>query len=225
MFTLTPRLMMIAGMLTKGKTLADVGTDHAYLPVYAFKNGLCPFAFAGDINRGPLENAKATVEKYGVGDKISLILSPGLDNFPANCAETVVIAGMGGEQIADIVDAAQWLKKPDVTLIVQPMTMHEKCRKSLADMGFKCVQTRYAKEGRRLYVAEKYVYSPPCRIDDVTAYVGSALSDPDPLAKEYVQSRVKKLKQMIAGMSGSNRMKSDREYCEYLLGKIRINEK
>ena len=200
LLTLTPRLQMIAAMLPVGKSLADVGTDHAYLPVYAVANGICPSAFAGDINQGPLDNAKATVKKYGVSDKISLVLSPGLDNFPVRCADTVVIAGMGGEQIADIAAAASWLKSPDITLIVQPMTMHEKCRVSLADTGFKCIDTKYAKEGRHIYVAEKYAYSPPCGIDDVTAYIGYAAESNEPLAGEYLQSRIKKLRQMIAGM-------------------------
>ena len=157
---LTPRLQAIADLVPPGSRLADVGTDHAYLPVYLTTTGLCPSAIAGDIVPGPLDNARRTVEKYGVSDKVTTLLSPGLEAFPPHCADAVVIAGMGGDQIAHIVEAASWLRRPEVTLLLQPMSMQEKCRTALHRLSFVCEKEAWVEEGRRCYVVMVYRFSP-----------------------------------------------------------------
>lgn len=210
---LTPRLQAIADLVPPGSRLADVGTDHAYIPVYLTAKGICPTAIAGDIVPGPLDNARRTVEKYGVSDKVTTLLSPGLEAFPPRCADAVVIAGMGGDQIADIVAAASWLCHPEVTLLLQPMSMQEKCRTALHRLSFACEKEVWVEEGRHCYVVMVYRFSlkelPP--LSHLTAFVGSAPGQDDPAAKRYLHNRTDKLRRMIEGMSRSPRLQEERD--------------
>ena len=219
---LTPRLMQIAALFPHGDRLADVGTDHAYLPAYLVAKGVCPLAYAGDINRGPLENAAATLARYAVADRVKTLLSPGLDAFPPSCADTVVIAGMGGDQIGEIVCAAEWLRSEAVTLLLQPMTMQERCRRSLHDAGFVCEKEVYAKEGKRLYVIMQYRFSPepPKPLSVLDAYIGTAADNEHPLARDYLRARATKLRRMLAGMEQSERCGQEAADCRALLAQI-----
>ena len=78
---LSPRLQMAADMVRPCEAAADIGTDHAYIPVYLIKNGICPSAVAADLKEGPLANARAAVSAYGLTENIALRLSDGLDNI------------------------------------------------------------------------------------------------------------------------------------------------
>jgi len=81
MINLTPRLLKTAELITPCKKLADIGTDHAYIPVYALQNNLAETVVASDINEGPLNNAAKTVKQYGFEDRVVLRLSDGLENI------------------------------------------------------------------------------------------------------------------------------------------------
>lgn len=127
MINLTPRLLKTAELITPCKKLADIGTDHAYIPVYALQNALAETVVASDINEGPLNNAAKTVKQYGFEDRVVLRLSDGLENIEETEADAVVIAGMGGELIAKIIGDAPWLKN-NKQIIMQPMTHFEDLR-------------------------------------------------------------------------------------------------
>ena len=133
---LDSRLMAIADLVRKDKIFADIGTDHAYLPVYLVEKGVIKKAIAADLRVGPLENAKEAVVSYGYSDQIELRLSDGLDNFIENEVEEIAVAGMGGLLIASFIERTQWLKNEDIHLILQPMTHIEELRKTLFDNGF-----------------------------------------------------------------------------------------
>ena len=99
---LTPRLRQIAAWVRQGAHLADVGTDHAYLPVWLTLQGRVASAIASDLRRGPLDRAQETGRRYGVGDRITFRLGNGLAAVAPEECDTIVIAGMGGENIAQI---------------------------------------------------------------------------------------------------------------------------
>ncbi|MDO4912270.1 MAG: class I SAM-dependent methyltransferase [Lactobacillus sp.] len=102
------RLSKLADFVTAGHRLADIGTDHAYLPIDLVKNNKIPFAIASDIAKGPLENAKEDIFQAGLSDKIETRLGAGLDTISEqDKIETVVIAGMGGKLIVEILEAAR----------------------------------------------------------------------------------------------------------------------
>ncbi len=146
---LTPRLLKIASLVPQNSVLADVGTDHAYVPVYCILNGICPRAIAMDINEGPLNNAEETVRHYGVCDKVELRLSDGLCKLYAHESDTVVIAGMGGLLIKSILE--QGKLKEGTTLILQPMLAAKELRQYLYDSGNAVTDEYLAREDKKIY--------------------------------------------------------------------------
>ena len=93
---LSPRLKEAAALVRKVDTIADIGTDHAYLPIYLIAHNICRRVIASDLRTGPLESARANVEAAGFGDRIELRLSDGLTGYRADEAQDIVITGMGG---------------------------------------------------------------------------------------------------------------------------------
>lgn len=139
--------------------MADIGTDHAYLPAWCLLNGKTQFAIAADINPNPLANARQTLGTYGLEERIDLRLSDGLQNIAADEAQEIVVAGMGGNQIADMIENTAWLQDNAKHLILQPMTHFEDVRKALLENGFQIETERTTAEGERLYLVITARYS------------------------------------------------------------------
>lgn len=99
---LSKRLKTVADMVTKGNIVADIGTDHGYVPIYLVKNEICPKAYAMDINEGPIKSAISNVAEVGLSDRICALQSDGMEKLEPNMADSVIIAGMGGELIIRI---------------------------------------------------------------------------------------------------------------------------
>ena len=108
---LQPRLQCLADLVPQGARLADVGTDHGYLPVWLLQRGRMESAIASDINALPLDHARATAAEYGVTACIDFRLCPGLAKIGSEECDTVAIAGMGGETIIGILEAAPWTRE------------------------------------------------------------------------------------------------------------------
>ena len=146
---ITPRLRAILNH-TNADTAADIGTDHAYVPIRLIKDGRAKRVIATDIREGPAEIAKANIEKYGLSDKIEVRLGEGLSVLKKGEADTVIIAGMGGELIRDIIasdeDTARAAK-----LILQPMNSQYELRKYLVHNGFTIYDEDIAVEGFKVY--------------------------------------------------------------------------
>ncbi len=138
------RLACAASMVRPGAVVADVGTDHAYIPIYLLREGICPFAVASDINEGPLMRARMNAEKYGVLDRMRFVLTDGLTGLEPerDGVSDIVICGMGGELIAKILDASPYVKREEVRLILQPMTCGDELRRYLWDHGFSITDER-----------------------------------------------------------------------------------
>ena len=153
MLKLSERIMMAAEMVRRGKVVADIGTDHAYLPAWLVLNGICQRALACDLRKGPLNNAKNTVEQYGVADKITLRLSDGFDEIEPFEADDFVMCGMGGTLMAELVSRAHWLKSPEKLLILQPQSHAEDIRDYLIRNGFEIIKENACTDGCKLYCA------------------------------------------------------------------------
>ena len=136
MLKLKPRLQMAADMVRTGSRLADIGTDHAYLPAALILGGRISSAIAADLRKGPLENAEATVRTYGIADRVQLRLSDGLKFVLPDEVDDIVIAGMGGILISEILSACPWIKDSSKRLVLQPQSHSEDVRKYLWDNGF-----------------------------------------------------------------------------------------
>lgn len=148
MIKLTNRLQAIANMVRSGERVVDVGCDHGYIPAYLVATGISPSAVACDINEGPLKSCSFLVAEHNLGDRIKCILSNGLDKVNPSDYDTCIIAGMGGELIADI------LSREDMTskrIILNPMTHPELARKWLFDNGFELENDIIVADGKHHY--------------------------------------------------------------------------
>ncbi len=140
------RLSACAEMVSGKGTVVDVGTDHGYLPVFLVSHGICKRAVAADINQGPLKSAKEHISSAGLDGSIITVLSDGLDGISSDDVSDVLIAGMGGELIAEIIERCSWLRG-GVNLILQPMTKIAHLRSRLWDMGFEILRETACFEG------------------------------------------------------------------------------
>lgn len=153
MIKLDARLKMAADEVRQGKRVVDIGTDHAYLPAYLIENSICPSAIAADIGKGPLENARKVVgASKDLSEKIELRLSDGLKEIKSHEAEDIVIAGMGGILISEILSAAPWVRDEEKRLILQPMSHAEDVRKYLCENGFEIIKEKACTDGRHNYI-------------------------------------------------------------------------
>ena len=159
MLSLSSRLSCAASMVRCRTNITDIGTDHAYLPAYLILSGKCDSALACDIGIMPLENAKKTVEKYSLHNKITLRVSDGLKEVSPDEADEITICGMGGNLISDILAAAPWIKRDGMHLILQPMTHSEDVRKFLYENGFVIDEEKFVIDNKKVYCCISAVYS------------------------------------------------------------------
>ncbi|RVU71709.1 MULTISPECIES: class I SAM-dependent methyltransferase [Lactobacillus] len=134
------RLNTLAKMVDPGSRVADIGTDHAYLPIELVEKGQIDFAVASDVAEGPLENAREDIQAAGFAEKIATRLGPGLSTITAaDNIDTVVIAGMGGKLISQILNDA-WLKGQHFpTLVLEPNVGEEEVRSWLMIHGYEII--------------------------------------------------------------------------------------
>ena len=148
---LTQRLLAAASFVRCGAYLIDVGTDHAYLPIYLAENGKISSATASDINEGPCESARKHIAENGFEGKIEVRRADGLAGHCAHGKTDIVIAGMGGALICEILEKADFIKEGGVRLILQPMRNVRDVREYLLCRGFDIVGEALAREEERIY--------------------------------------------------------------------------
>ena len=146
---LPPRLAALAELVPEGARLADVGTDHGLLPIRLLQEGRLRSATAADLRPGPLSRARANAEACGVSN-LRFLLCDGLAGFSPGDADTVVIAGMGGETIASILTAAPWACER-CTLLLQPMSRPEVLRRAFPALSLRIGQERLVSDADKIY--------------------------------------------------------------------------
>ena len=209
---LDSRLMAIANLVRKDKIFADIGTDHAYLPVYLIEKGIINKAIAADLRVGPLDNAKETVVSYDFTKQIELRLSDGLDNFKENEVEEIAVAGMGGLLISSFIERTKWLKNSDIHLILQPMTQVGELRKTLFDYGFVIDNEVVAEDGDKLYIIiSAYYYGGATAYNDLDLIVGRLPLNQDDLSKKYLAKVYTKYNKKLIALKKANKECNDLE--------------
>ena len=151
--TLSPRLAATASLVVGGGKIADIGTDHAYLPAHLILINKIPSAIAADIRRSPLENARDTSIRYKIENKLDMRLSDGLKEIKPEEVDEIVFAGMGGTLIAEKLRECPWAKDGKHHFIFQPQSKAEDLRKFLYENGFEINREVAVSEGRRYYIA------------------------------------------------------------------------
>lgn len=148
---LNPRLACIAKLVPSCKAVADIGTDHGYIPIFSVLSGLCDMAIASDINKGPINRAGENVKAFCLENKISLRLGGGLETVQAGEADVIVIAGMGGILISDILEQSKNVTMAAKHLILQPMTAAKELREYLCKNSFSVRKEVLVAEEDKLY--------------------------------------------------------------------------
>ena len=156
---LAPRLNAAADYVRQGAVLADVGTDHAYLPIYLLLSSKIGFAHLSDINRGPLERARDNVIRNSLSDKVEYHLTSGASDLASLGITDYAVCGMGGELIRDIISLAPHLFDEKINLVLQPMTKPEILREFLFENGFKILSETFVLDEGKYYVVINARYS------------------------------------------------------------------
>ncbi len=192
---LDARLSAVASLVRQGSVVADIGTDHAYLPAYLVQQGICPRAIASDLRSGPLNNARTTIDACGLSDRIDTLLSDGLDALTPGCCDDVVLAGMGGLLIVELISRTPWLKDPAVRVIAQPMRHAADVRRFFFENGFALKEEVCAADSKHCYCAMAAEYTgSPVAYTPAQPYVGLLPTIGTPAAARLLQTQFLQLK-------------------------------
>ena len=204
---LSPRLQGVAEMIPEGARLADVGTDHAYLPAWLLQNGRIPSAIASDVREGPLSRARATARACGCFERMSFRLCDGLSGIAPEEVDALVIAGMGGETIANILEAAPWVKEKDFPIILQPMSTQAELRGWLWRNGFRITREDLVGEGRTIYVVITVIPGAMVPLSPAEEWAGRQYRGmKSPLRAEYLDKLCERMAGMVEGLRRSTRL-------------------
>lgn len=196
---LQPRLQLLADLVPQNARLADVGTDHGYLPVYLLQKKYITSAIAADIGAEPLEHARRTARQYGVEEQLRFLRCDGLQGIDPKDADTVVIAGMGGETIIHILSQAPWTRNGNALLLLQPMTKQEELRRWLNENGYAQYAERLVRDKNYLYPVFTVCGGAQAALSAGEIYGGLDI-EVDPLAGEYLTQRIRRLTQAVDGL-------------------------
>ncbi len=198
------RLMSAVGFVRQGAVFADIGTDHAYLPLFLLSEGRIERAVLADINEGPLESARRNAEATPYADMVELCLTDGAAALEGKGITDYAICGMGGELIAEIIERAPHLRDESLNLILQPMSRQSVLRKYLASRGFRITAECYSKDSGKLYVCMRVSFDGVCRdISDAEAEFGEKTIEivNKDLQKEYIKQKKRSLIRAADGKS------------------------
>lgn len=148
---LTPRLLKIAQEIRPNERVGDIGTDHGYLPIYLIRNCIAKSVIATDINQEPLNAALKNIQDCGLEDQITTKLGAGTIPLETEDLDVVIVAGMGGKLITEILKKSNFLKKSVNRMILQPMQQQAELRMYLFEEGYTIEKDLLVKEGRRIY--------------------------------------------------------------------------
>ena len=177
-------------MVTAGNCLADVGTDHGYVPIYLYERNIILRAIAMDVNKGPLERAALHIAESGMKEAIETRLSDGLTALKPGAADSVVIAGMGGPLIIRILSAHPEVTESLKELILQPQSEISEVRIWLYEQGYEIVEEHMVFEDGKYYPMFKAVKNPEAeKLTDLEYKYGkiSVLGEPEVLRAYLVR--------------------------------------
>lgn len=211
---LSKRLQTVANAVTPGSRVADVGTDHGYVPIYLVERGLCPGAIAMDVNEGPLARAEEHIRAEGLSDRIQTRKSDGLAALAPEETDAVVIAGMGGALMCRILQDATAFLEAGRELILQPQSEWFKVRRLLSASGYRITKEWFLEEEGKYYVVIKALPAPgtdresregtlaeDAANDFICRYGAFLLDRRDPVLIAYLKKEAQKKRQILHHLS------------------------
>jgi tRNA (adenine22-N1)-methyltransferase len=189
---LSVRLNKIISLVDRCNNIADIGTDHGYIPIYLIKNNLCNGAIASDINLGPKKKAELNIGMEGLSEKIQCRLGGGLNTIKPYEVQAVIIAGMGGYLIRDILEDRLDVFKSLDYAILQPAQNPEILRKYIYERGFKIIDEELCFDQNKYYETIKVAYDNKPKIEDDFYYEVSKtfIEKKHPLIEDYVKYKL-----------------------------------
>lgn len=195
---LSKRLITVADYVDIESIVADIGTDHAYIPIYLVKNKGIKKVIAMDVNLGPIEKAKKNIEAEQLSSHIETRLSNGLEKIQPGEVDTILISGMGGQLIVDILEAGKRVLEQTQQLIVQPQTELFKVRYKLHQLEFKIVNEKMVYEEGKYYVVIKAEKGKEVYKNELYYIFGKCLiEDKDPVLKAYLEENHTKKQEIL----------------------------
>lgn len=202
---ISERLKAVTGMVTKGKKVADIGTDHGYVPIYLVENSICSKVYAMDINEGPLKIADKNIAIHGLSDKIETIQSNGMEKLKDNMVDGAIISGMGGDLIVDILSRGKNIKGIN-ELVLSPHRRVDLVRKYLLENNWEIIDEKMLIDSGKYYTIIKalkndkklHMYS------DVELKYGKMLLDnKDLVLKGYLEKEYLKFAEIFEKMKAN----------------------
>lgn len=196
---LSERLQAVVELVTKGRSVADVGCDHAYISIYMIEQGIAGHVIAMDVNRGPLQRAKENIQKYGMQDKIETRLSDGIMELKKKEVHTVLIAGMGGPLMQQILLGNPSVLEDVDELILQPQSEIADVRRFLEQISFQIEKENMVLEDGKYYVmmrARRSSHVVPMQKEIQYRYGKDLIERKHPVLHQYLQKECRQLEQI-----------------------------
>ena len=207
------RLEVIGKLVPHGCVLADIGTDHAYLPVWLLEQGKIASAIAGDIAEGPCLAAKNTVSMHGMKGKVEVRLGSGLKVLQTGEADCIAIAGMGASTMIEILEADMSLAVEAKRLVLQPMAGAASLRKWLIQNGWHIVAEDLVADGRHLYEIMAVERGESEAFSDAVLEIGPSLIEAKhPLLAKQFARQINNYKKLLANMGKSEQARASEKY-------------
>lgn len=209
---LSKRLTVVAGQITRGNTVADIGTDHGYIPIYMTHNGYSDYAIAMDVNDGPLNRAKENISKYGMENKVETRLSDGLKGLKKGEVQSIVIAGMGGLLTIRILKDGKDVAESADELILSPHSDVHLLREYLSNNGYKIINEEIVLEDGKYYFVLKVNKGKMEITDDIEKHFGRYLINRrDLVMKTFLKKEEDKRLYILERMSASSNIERVKE--------------
>lgn len=218
--TLSKRLEAVAGLIKRNGTLADVGTDHGYIPIAMVLRGHVEKAIAMDLRTGPLERARKHITAYGLENRIETRLSDGVSALAKNEADSIVVAGMGGELVIHILETGKAVCKSAKELILQPQSEINEVRKYIRENGYRIVDEDMVEEDQKYYPMMRVVQQEDGEKSEaketlnhvhlLDLYGPVLLAEKNPVLLEFLQKQEKHYEEILNGL---NRQPDSEKIC------------
>lgn len=188
---LSKRLYAVAGLVTEGASVADIGTDHGYIPIYLVQQGIASHVIAMDINKGPLERAKMHIIGHGLKEQIETRLSDGLAAVAPGEVDTMIAAGMGGGLVIRILTEGKEVADTITSFVLQPQSEIQRVRRYLNEHGYRIIQEDMVEEDGKYYPMMRVVHG---EAEDYTAceylYGRCLLRNQHPVLEKYLKRKL-----------------------------------